>query len=47
MLFFQTLLLAGYGYAHWLSQRKGRTQAIVHIVTAALTLIDLASHRPQ
>lgn len=39
LLFFQTLLLAGYAYAHFTSTRlKPRTQAIVHLVLLALCL---------
>jgi hypothetical protein len=39
LLFFQTLLLAGYAYAHFTSMRlKPRTQAIVHIVLLVLSL---------
>jgi hypothetical protein len=42
MLFFQSLLLAGYGYAHWLNGRRGRfAQAGVHSVLLALSLIAL------
>jgi SAM-dependent methyltransferase len=47
MLVYQALLLAGYGYAHWLSGRSARQQAMVHIplfVLAALWLpIGLAN----
>lgn len=41
MLVYQALLLAGYGYAHWLARYPGRTQAAVHIaffILAALML---------
>src|SRR5688500_14049802 len=31
MLVYQGLLLAGYAYAHWLSRRAVRTQAIIHL----------------
>lgn len=42
MLFFQTLLLAGYAYAHWLgSTRNTRRQAIVHITSLAASLAFL------
>ena len=35
MLFFQLVLLAGYGYAHWLhGRRTRRTQAAIHSVAA-------------
>lgn len=41
MLVYQALLLAGYGYAHWLSRKPLRRQAVFHVVAlgiAALTL---------
>src|SRR5476649_651185 len=39
LLFFQTLLLGGYAYAHFSSTRlKPKTQAIVHLVLLALAL---------
>ncbi|WP_415908423.1 spermidine synthase [Oleiharenicola sp. Vm1] len=39
LLFFQTLLLAGYAYAHFTSTRlKPRTQALTHLVLLALSL---------
>jgi len=42
MLFFQTLLLAGYGYAHAADAKlRPRTQAIVHTVLLALALAAL------
>ena len=42
MLFFQALLLAGYGYAHEISERLGtRTRAIVHISLLAGSLAVL------
>jgi hypothetical protein len=42
LLFFQVLLLGGYGYAHWSSTRlKPRTQAIVHLVLLALAIATL------
>jgi SAM-dependent methyltransferase len=42
MLFFQTLLLAGYAYAHGLNARLGpRAQAAVHSVLLALALLTL------
>jgi SAM-dependent methyltransferase len=48
MLFFQTLLLAGYAYAHgtnaWL---KPRTQAIVHTVLLLLALATLPIAPPE
>jgi hypothetical protein len=40
MLFFQTVLLAGYGYAHWLGSRRDlKVQAWIH---AALLAVSLA-----
>jgi spermidine synthase len=42
LLFFQTVLLAGYAYAHFSSTYlKPRTQAIVHLVLLALSLAVL------
>jgi hypothetical protein len=42
MLFFQTMLLAGYGYAHWLGSRPNRrTQAWVHLALLGLSLAFL------
>ena len=42
MLFFQTVLLLGYLYAHWLHQRlAGRKQAITHILVLAGSLVAL------
>jgi len=41
MLFFQTMLLAGYGYAHWLGSRRGRVQAWVHLALLAASLAFL------
>lgn len=42
MLFFQSVLLFGYLYAHWLHQRlAGRKQAITHIVVLAASLAAL------
>ena len=42
LLFFQLLLLAGYGYAHLLSQRvPARTQAWLHVVLLAASLLVL------
>ena len=39
LLFFQTLLLGGYDYAHFLSTRlKPKTQAAVHLTLLALAL---------
>ena len=42
MLFFQTMLLAGYGYAHWLGSRRDRSvQAWVHLALLAGSLAFL------
>ncbi len=41
MLFFQTMLLAGYGYAHWLGSRRGRVQCWVHLALLAASLAFL------
>ena len=41
MLFFQLILLAGYAYAHWLQGRSGRTQAILHSLLLAASLLLL------
>ena len=41
MLFFQTMLLAGYGYAHWLGSRRGRMQCWVHMALLAASLAFL------
>jgi hypothetical protein len=43
MLFYQSVLLAGYAYSHWLCTRfDGRTQARVHTGTVAIALVALA-----
>lgn len=43
LLIFQVLLLAGYGYAHFLSTRlPAKTQARVHLTLLALSLVMLA-----
>src|SRR5205085_2060764 len=40
MLFFQFVLLAGYGYAHWTTTRLGpRKQALLHLGVLALPLV--------
>ena len=45
MLFFQAMLLAGYGYAHWLgSRRSQRMQAWVHVALLAASL-RVPAHR--
>ncbi len=41
MLFFQLVLLAGYGYAHWLHGLRRRAQAAVHSVLLAASLAVL------
>src|SRR5579871_6376448 len=42
MLFFQTMLLAGYAYAHWLSSRRSaRPFAWIHIALLALSVAVL------
>ncbi len=50
LLFFQTALLAGYGYAHLLAKRLApRRQTVVHLGLLALAMIWLpaAPHLPQ
>lgn len=45
MLFFQTVLLAGYGYAHWLgSRRNQKVQSWVHLglLAASLAFLPIA-----
>ena len=41
MLFFQTMLLAGYAYAHWLGSRRGHVQSWVHAALLAGSLAFL------
>jgi hypothetical protein len=44
LLFFQVLLLGGYAYAHWISERlKPRAQAVAHLalLAAALALLPI------
>lgn len=41
MLFFQTLLLGGYAYAHWLAHRPARTQRRLHLALLAAALLLL------
>src|SRR5262252_4817642 len=42
MLFFQSMLLLGYLYAHWVHRKlAGRKQALVHIAVLAASLIAL------
>jgi hypothetical protein len=38
VLFFQTVLLAGYVYAHWVGRRPARTQLAIHAVLLLLPL---------
>ena len=41
MVFFQTLLLAGYAYSHFITQRLSvRTQTILHLSLLALAKVD-------
>ena len=42
MLFFQALLVAGYAYAHWLSNLKPRAQAFLHCAVLVGSLLLLA-----
>src|SRR5688500_9376486 len=49
MVFYQAVLLAGYGYAHWLTSRfRGRIQFSIHgclLLLAALTLpVGISAH---
>src|SRR5690242_21081593 len=51
MLFFQLVLLAGYGYAHWLNGRRRYVQAGLHTVLLAascllLPILPRASWKP-
>jgi SAM-dependent methyltransferase len=41
MLVYQTLLLAGYGYAHWLGRFAPRRQAMIHLGAFALAAVTL------
>ena len=53
LVFFQAVLLAGYGYAHWLMRRFGqRKQIIVHVCVLAMAALVLpigvaSGWRPQ
>jgi SAM-dependent methyltransferase len=48
LVFFQTVLLLGYLYAHWLSGRPPVQQARVHVVLLAIALLMLGVHaRPS
>lgn len=47
LVFFQSVLLLGYAYAHWLSTRLApRRQAIAHVLMLALPLLALPIRRP-
>ncbi len=41
VVFFQAALLAGYAYAHGLTRRSPRTQALLHIALLAVSLVTL------
>ncbi|GGC04457.1 hypothetical protein GCM10011494_23720 [Novosphingobium endophyticum] len=41
MLVYQALLLAGYGYAHWLSQRSLPRQVLIHVAALFLAVLSL------
>ena len=41
MLFFQMELLGGYAYAHWLNDRTGRRQTMIHLGLLAVSLLCL------
>jgi len=41
LVVFQVLLLAGYAYAHWVSNLSPRRQAVVHVVLLLVSLIFL------
>jgi len=43
MMFFQIMLLAGYGYAHWVGKLRPRPQAIIHglVLLSCLVFIPL------
>lgn len=48
MLYFQLMLLVGYGYAHWLTKLAAlKTQLIVHSVLVALPLLLLPMSVPE
>ncbi len=45
LLFFQCILLAGYGYAHWLGSLKStRRQTTIHVALLAASLLLLPVH---
>ena len=41
LVFFQTVLLLGYAYAHWLTRRVGARQFAVHIFLLLLSCLTL------
>lgn len=41
MLFFQSVLLGGYAYAHWLGRQTGKRQAWIHVTLLAVSLAAL------
>ena len=41
LVFFQTLLLAGYAYAHWLAGRATKAQGWIHSLLVAVSLLAL------
>ncbi|SLJ93360.1 spermidine synthase [Novosphingobium mathurense] len=41
MLVYQALLLAGYGYAHWLSQKPLGHQAVIHLIALCIAATTL------
>ncbi|MBI4342442.1 MAG: fused MFS/spermidine synthase [Candidatus Omnitrophica bacterium] len=48
LVFFQAVLLLGYGYAHLLSTRLApRSQVLAHAAVLALPLLALPIHRPE
>ena len=42
LVFFQTALLLGYLYAHWLGRRSPRTTSVLHIALLVLAVVALA-----
>ncbi len=52
MVFFQFVLLLGYAYAHWLTARPGKQQAMIHVALLVGSLVFLpivpgASWKPE
>jgi SAM-dependent methyltransferase len=41
LVFFQVVLLLGYGYAHWLTQRAGSRQFVIHILLLLASCLTL------